>query len=70
MSGTFYTHRLTKLLEEFVLGAGMSVSISDAGSHIKLSEHLANIEQAARQKGIQIAVDDAGPNTVLHFTRR
>ncbi|MEM1306858.1 MAG: hypothetical protein AAGG99_04975 [Pseudomonadota bacterium] len=70
MAGLFYTHRLTKLLEEFVLGATLTVTISDENSHVSLADQLGNIEQAARQKGISVEVMESGDRTTLRFTRR
>ncbi|MEO1695191.1 MAG: hypothetical protein AAFR55_08135 [Pseudomonadota bacterium] len=70
MAGLFYTHRLTKLLEEFVLGATLTVTISDENSHVSLAEQLGNIEQAARQKGISVEVTESGDRTTVRFTRR
>ncbi|MEO1650731.1 MAG: hypothetical protein AAFR60_07080 [Pseudomonadota bacterium] len=69
MSGLFYTHRLTKLLEEFVLGAGLTIVISDETSHVSLSDQLANIEQAAQKKGIVVRVENIGDRTVIQFQK-
>ncbi|MEL6873629.1 MAG: hypothetical protein AAFO62_12735 [Pseudomonadota bacterium] len=70
MSGPFYTHRLTKLLDEFVISGNLTLTLSDERSAISLSEHRANIEQTASAKGVVVDVDENEDRTVMRFRRR
>ncbi|MEL6297445.1 MAG: hypothetical protein AAFV26_07640 [Pseudomonadota bacterium] len=70
MSQVFYTHRLAKLLDEFVLGSNLTLTISDERSPISLIEHRANIEQSAAQKGVVVDIDTNDDRTIMCFRRR
>ncbi len=70
MADRFYTHRLTKMLEDFVLGAGMTVHISDEASTVKLKDQKISIEAIAASINVECVIKSADGVTQVRFQRR
>ncbi|MEO1280538.1 MAG: hypothetical protein AAFV69_02260 [Pseudomonadota bacterium] len=70
MAGVFYTHRLLKMLDELVVDAGLTVTISDAGTDVDLSQQHAMIEHSLKAKGVSVAVQPMDGATMMTFSRR
>jgi hypothetical protein len=70
MSNTFYTHRLTKLIEEFVLGAGMTVHISDESSTVKLKDHVTAMKTVAEASGANFSHRTDDGVTIARLARK
>lgn len=70
MADNFYTHRLTKLLEDFVIAAGMTVHISDEASSVKLKEHLSAIKAVADSVGVESSHRSEDGVTVVRLKRK
>ncbi|MEO1207515.1 MAG: hypothetical protein AAFV45_14405 [Pseudomonadota bacterium] len=69
MAGVFYTHRLLKMLDELVVDAGLTVTISDAGTSVNLAQQYQMIEPALKAKGITVAVQQLDGATMMTFSR-
>ena len=70
MVNRFYVHRISKLIDELVLGAGLTVSISDDGldppfqhSQIEAAKNL------CESMGVRMSHDTANGVNVLTFRK-
>jgi hypothetical protein len=70
MADILYTHRISKLLEEFVLSAGLTVHLSDEASGAKLRPALPAIKQIAQSLNIELQDRTEGSATILTFRRK
>lgn len=70
MADIIYTHRIAKLIEEFVLGAGLTVHLSDENTVAKLRPHIATIKQLADSLNVDMAEQTTAEATVISFRRR
>lgn len=52
MGNIFYIHRMSKLIDEMVKDLGLTLTLADDMTDIKLSDHLLNMEQLARSLGV------------------
>lgn len=71
MVNRFYVHRISKLLDELVLTAGMTVSISDEGVEPCLqSAQIDAAKSLADAMGVEMSHDNANGVNILRFRRR
>jgi hypothetical protein len=70
MADILYTHRIAKLLEEFVLSAGLTVHVSDENSSAKLRPALPAIKQIAQSLNVELSDRAEGTATILTFRRK
>ncbi|MEL7048071.1 MAG: hypothetical protein AAFO75_03765 [Pseudomonadota bacterium] len=70
MAGVFYAHRLLKMLDELVIAAGMTVSLSDAGTDINLAQQYEMIAANVKAKGINVTLHTVEGANVLTFAPR
>jgi hypothetical protein len=71
MGNIFYIHRLSKLIDEMVKDLGLTLTLADDMTDIKLSDHILNIEQLARSLGV-VVQHQVQPNgkTIVVFKPR
>lgn len=68
MGSVFYIHRVSKLIDEMVRDLGMSVTLSDARTDVKLAPHVENLKALATGLGVRIEVGQQGPATIVVFS--
>jgi hypothetical protein len=67
MGTVFYIHRLSKLIDEMVRDLGLTLTLSDEKSDVKLAPHIDNMRHLAN--GLGIKMDHAQqPNGVITVT--
>jgi hypothetical protein len=64
MGTILYIHRLSKLIDEMVKDLGLTVTISDEQTDVRLSDHIVNIEALGRNLGV-VVHHQAQPNGKL-----
>jgi hypothetical protein len=52
MGTVLYIHRMSKLIDEMVKELGLTLTLSDETSGIKLTDHLENMKQMALNLGV------------------
>jgi hypothetical protein len=70
MADILYTHRIAKLIEEFVIGAGLSVHVSDENTSAKLQPLLPSIRQIAQSLNVEMTDRKEGGATLISFRRK
>jgi hypothetical protein len=70
MADILYTHRIAKLIEEFVVGAGLSVHVSDENTSAKLPPLLPTIRQIAQSLNVEMTDRTEGGATLISFRRK
>ncbi len=68
MGSVFYIHRVSKLLDEMVRDLGLSVTLSDAKTDVKLAPHVENLKAMATGMGVRVEVGQQGTATVVVFS--
>lgn len=70
MADILYTHRIAKLVEEFVIGAGLSVHVSDENTTAKLQTAMPAIRQIAASLNVDVTDRTEGGATLVTFRRK
>ncbi len=71
MVNRFYVHRISKLLDELVLTAGMTVSISDEGVEPPLQpQQIEAARSLAASMGVDMVHENTGGANILSFKKR
>jgi hypothetical protein len=69
MSGVFYAHRLSKILDETVRDLGLTLTISDQGGRVELKTNIENYKMVAAQLGVTMKVEAVGDRTQITFRK-
>jgi hypothetical protein len=70
MSDILYAHRISKLIEEFVIGAGLTVHVSDEKSTAKLKPLMPAIKQIAQSLNVELSDSTESGATLISFRRK
>ena len=71
MGTVFYIHRVSKLIDEMVRDLGLTLTLSDEKSDVKLAPHVENMRNLANSVGVRLDMSEQ-PNgvTVVTFRRK
>jgi hypothetical protein len=70
MSGVLYTHRLSKLLDETVRELGLTVTLSDQTSTVKLAKSIEHLKMITAQLGIEMKIQPGVDFTSIQFSKK
>ncbi|MBX9925772.1 MAG: hypothetical protein K2Y05_05395, partial [Hyphomicrobiaceae bacterium] len=68
MGSVFYIHRVSKLLDEMVRDLGLTVTLSDAKTDVKLAPQVENLKAMATALGVRVEVGQQGTATIVVFS--
>ena len=68
MGSVFYIHRVSKLLDEMVRDLGLTVTLSDAKTDVKLAPHVENLKAMGTALGVRVEVGQQGAATIVVFS--
>lgn len=65
MGSVFYIHRVSKLIDEMVRDLGLTLTLSDERSPVKLGPHLDNMKNLAQGLGVRMDYGEQPNGTVV-----